>query len=233
MNEPATTIEGFSEVEQCRTEEAARKRKQKQQSGFLGLFTGAIDAGCGMDFDPDKTSLLGVNSSNMSLLSQDLEEDQEEDQDSQDQTRRIQSNQSTQGEIIWQVGCAVASFVGTAAETIVDSAHAEENAAAQDCDRMLADLTLEKIDEMGRNMKQGFDEVKNKMNSMERKMDIQHQETVRMFDGINIQIRKGNRKMQELIQEEVMEEMQALGEDTALLSSKLDQALQKGMGINN
>lgn len=30
-----------------------------------------------------------------------------------------------------------------------------------------------------------------------------------------------------------MEEMKALGEDTALLSSKLDQALQKGMGINN
>ena len=180
-----------------------KKTKTAISSGFLGLFTGAIDAGCGMDFQPGtvdgKTSLLGVNSSNMNLLSQDLEEDQEEDQDSQDQTRRIQSNQSTQGEIIWQVGCAVASFVGTTAETIVDSAHAEENAGADDCDRMLADLTLEKIDEMGRNMKQGFDEVKNKMNSMERKMDIQHQETVRMFDGISIQIRKGNRKMQELI----------------------------------
>ena len=231
MNEPATTIEGFSEVEQCRTDEAARKRRQNQQSGFLGLFTGAIDAGCGMDFQPvdGNTFLLGVNFSNMSLLSQDLEEDQ----DSQDQTRRIQSNQSTQGEIIWQVGCAVASFVGTAAETIVDTVHEEENALAKNCDRMLADLTLEKIDEMGRNMKQGFDEVKNKINNMERKMDIQHQETVRMFNGISIQIRKGNRKMQELIQAEVMEEMKALGKDTALLSSKLDQALQKGMGINN
>lgn len=104
---------------------------------------------------------------------------------------------------------------------------------ATDCDRMLADLTLEKIDQMGNNMKKGFDEVRDKLNNMEGKMNRQHQETVRMFDGISTQIRKGNRKMQELIQEEVMAEMKALGKDTALLSSKLDQALQKGIGINN
>lgn len=225
MEEPATTIEGFAEVEKCREKEAERKKRQRQQSGFLGLFTGAIDAGCGMDFDPDKDLfLLGVNSSNnMSLLSQDLEE--QEDQDSQD--LRLQSNQSARTEFIWAVGCAAASFVGSAAETIVDAAHEDENAAAQDCDRMLADLTLEKIDEMGKNMKKGFDEVKNKLNNMEGKMNRQHQETVRMFAGISRQIGQGNRKMQELIQEEVMEEMKALGKDTALLSSKLDQVSQK------
>ena len=172
----ATTIDGFAGVEKCREEEAARERRQRQQAGVLGIFTGAIDAVADLP---------------------------------------------------------VVSLVGSASETIVDLAHQDENAAAQGCDRMLADLTLEKIDEIGRNMTQGFDEVKNKLNNMEGKMETQHQETVRMLDSISNQIQQGNREMQELIQAEVMQEMKTLGKDTALLSSKLHQALQKGMGINN
>lgn len=94
MNEPNTsntTIEGFEEVEECRKEETERLKRQRQQSGFLGLFTGAIDAGCGMDFEPDdKLFLLGVNSNNMSLLSQDLE-DQDTGPDPPDPKQPIDS----------------------------------------------------------------------------------------------------------------------------------------------
>eukprot|EP00434_Breviolum_minutum_P043859 symbB.v1.2.039116.t1/scaffold6358.1/size18786/1 len=168
----ATTIDGFAEVEKCREEEAAREARQRQQAGFLSIFTGAMDVVADLP---------------------------------------------------------VVSFLGGAADTIVDLAHQDQNAAADNCDRMLADLTLEKIDEIGSNLTQGFDEVKSKLNNMEDKMDTHHQEQVRMLANISNQIQQGNREMQVLIQKEVMQEMKTLGKDTALLSSKLDQALQKGM----
>jgi len=166
----ATTIDGFAEVEKCREEEAAREARQRQQAGFLSIFTGAMDVVADLP---------------------------------------------------------VVSFLGGAADTIVDLAHQDQNAAADNCDRMLADLTLEKIDEIGSNLTQGFDEVKSKLNNMEDKMDTHHQEQVRMLANISNQIQQGNREMQVLIQKEVMQEMKTLGKDTALLSSKLDQVSQK------
>ena len=215
----------YQDVLKCRQDEEERLKRQNQESGFLGVFGDILGTACGGGGGGRrrrrKRLLLMENSEG---LGEDIGQNM-----SQDLSQDLQSNASTQ--FIFAalaVGCAVAGPVTDIASGFVDRQHEKENMDATNCDRMMADLTLRKLDELDEKVDKGFKDVKANIDSLESKMDAQHRAMAIWLNNIATLEAEGQLKTQTLVQKEVMQEMKALGKDTALLSAKLDQERLQG-----
>lgn len=214
----------YQDVLKCRSDEEARLRRQNQESGFLGFFGDVLGPVCGVGGGRKKKRRRLLLMENSEDLGEDIGQNM-----SQDISQDFQSNASTQFIFTaFAVGCAVAGPATDIATGFVDRHHESENLDATNCDRMMADLTLRKIEALNATVVQGFKDVNANIDSLEAKMDAQHRATAMMLHFIATQQAEGQVQMQTLIQKEVMQEMQALGQDTALLSSKLDQERVQG-----
>ena len=211
----------FDAVQKCRDDEEERLKRQQQESHGWSIFGDVVGTVCGGGGGGKRRG----KGRRLFLMEEreDLGEDIGQNM-SQDISQDLQSNASTQFIFTaFALGCAVAGPGADLASGYVDRAHESENLDATNCDRMMADLTLRKLDELDEKVDQGFKDVKADIGNLEAKMDAQHRATAMMLNAIARQEAEGQLKMQTLIQRDVMQEMKALGQDTALLSAKLDQ----------
>ena len=202
----ATEVPSSQKVSDCFDEETARLERQKQQSGpfdFLGDALGFVGGLC-----PGGGGSSSGRRRRRSLL--------------------IQTNESTQ--LIGPL-CAVtagASMVVDAVNGQIQKAHDAENFAATDCNRMAAEMTLQKLEGLERKLEDGLNDVNSELqnlngmiNNVQGAMQANHAETKRLLQDLADHVEEGKQQMRE-IEANLDSRMLALGTATATLSAKLD-----------
>ncbi|CAE7584879.1 unnamed protein product [Symbiodinium natans] len=187
-------------VKECFQKEAERLARQKQMAGPFGWLGDAFGFGadmCGLGLLSDKGEV--------SL-----------------QQRANHSSDFVVAAVCG--GMSAGSAIMDAVNGGIEKVHDAENFAADDCNRMAAEMTLEKLEGIEQTLGdvQGqITDVENMVAAVGDQMRVNHAETKQMLTSLANQVREGQEAMRQ-IETNLDNRLLAISRNTATLSAKLD-----------